>query len=278
MVSTSAGRRAVLVTGATRGIGRAVAEGLGARGQTVLLGARDLERGRAVASELRGDVRALEIDVTNSSSIVRARNDIEAEFGRLDGLVNNAGINVAWDVPPSHTRLEDMRAVFDTDVFGAVDVTTAFIPLLRRSHTPRVVNVSSFRGSLASKDRWVGPWSPSYGVAKSTLNAITVHYARELGGDGFAFTAVSPGHVATDLTGGNAPLTPTQGAATIIDLAVAPTAIANGLFLDEGGQGTPLVIRTTTSSSDLPNLHRRSGSGAFVHSRNLAPSNVRGRG
>lgn len=160
-------------------------------------------------------------------------------FGRLDALVNYAGINVAWDVPPSHTRIEDMRAVFDTDVFGAVDVTTAFIPLLRRSRTPRVVNVSSLRGSLASKDSRVGPWSPSYGVATSTLNAITVHYARELGRDGFAFTVVSPGHVATDLTGGNAPLTPAEGAATIIDLAAAPSAVANGLFLDEGARELP---------------------------------------
>jgi NAD(P)-dependent dehydrogenase (short-subunit alcohol dehydrogenase family) len=132
-----------------------------------------------------------------------------------------------------------MRAVCDTDVFAAVDVTTAFIPLLRGSQTPRFFNVSSFRGSLASKDRWVGPWSPSYGVAKSALNAITVHYARELGKEGFVFTAISPGHVATDLSGGNAPVTPAEGAATIIDLPVAPTAIANGLFLDEEAQELP---------------------------------------
>jgi NAD(P)-dependent dehydrogenase (short-subunit alcohol dehydrogenase family) len=101
------------------------------------------------------------------------------------------------------------------------------------------VNVSSFRGSLASQDRWVGPWSPSYGTAKSTLNAITVHYARELANEGFAFTAVSPGHVATALTGGSAPLTPAEGAVTIIDSAVAPNPWANGMFLDENREKIP---------------------------------------
>jgi NAD(P)-dependent dehydrogenase (short-subunit alcohol dehydrogenase family) len=239
MVTATGQPRVILVTGATRGIGRAITEGLASRGHIVFLGSRDLDRGRATARDIPGDVRVMLIDVTDRNSIRRTHDLVREEFGYLDGLVNNAGINVSWDVPPSQTRIEDMRAVFDTDVFGAVEVTSAFIPLLRESHSPRVVNVSSFRGSLTSKDEWVGPWSPSYGTAKSCLNAITVHYARELGQEGFAFTAVSPGHVATDLTGGNAPLTPAEGAATIINLAVAPTTSANGKFLDENAEELP---------------------------------------
>ena len=239
MVTATDQPRVVLVTGATRGIGRAVTEGLAARGHVVFLGSRDLDRGRAVARDIPGDVRVTLVDVTDRSSIRRSHDLAREEFGYLDGLVNNAGISVSWDVPPSQTRIEDMRAVFETDVFGVVEVTATFLPLLRKSRLPRVVNVSSLWGSLMSKDEWVGPWSPSYGTAKSCLNAITVHYARELGQEGFAFTAVSPGHVATDLTGGNAPLAPAEGAATIINLAVAPTPSANGKFVDENAEELP---------------------------------------
>jgi NAD(P)-dependent dehydrogenase (short-subunit alcohol dehydrogenase family) len=135
MVSRPSDPRVVLVTGGTRGIGKAVVEGLAARGHTMFLGARDLDRGRAMAREIPGDVRAVVVDVTKRASIKAAYNFVEAQFGHLDGLVNNAGINVAWDTPPSRTRIVNMRAVFDTDVFGVVEVTTAFIPLVRASTT-----------------------------------------------------------------------------------------------------------------------------------------------
>jgi len=231
--------RIILVTGATRGIGRAVVAALSAQGHTVLLGARNLERGQAEAAAIPGDVHTIEIDVTDHDSIQAAANTIRQQYGHLDGLVNNAGINVGYLDKPSESHLDDFRAVYRTDVFGVVDVTLTLLPLLRASDSPRIVNVSSFRGSLGSKDTWVGPWSVAYGSAKSALNAITVHFSRELAPDGFAVTAVSPGHVATDLTGGNAPLTPEQGATTIVALAVADTAAANGHFLDENAQQVP---------------------------------------
>jgi NAD(P)-dependent dehydrogenase (short-subunit alcohol dehydrogenase family) len=231
--------RVILVTGATRGIGRAVAEGLGARGHTVLLGARDCVRGERAATEIGGDVHAIAIDVTDQSSINAAALRVRESFGQLDSLVNNAGINAGYERPPSQTLLADMRAVYATDVFGVVAVTAAFLPLLRQAPAPRIVNVSSLRGSLGSQALWVGPWSTAYGTAKTALNAVTVHYARQLGPDGFAVTAVSPGHVATDLTRGRAPLTPAQGAATIIALAQAPGNGANGRFLDENGDPVP---------------------------------------
>lgn len=235
----TANRRTILVTGATRGIGYAAVEGLAALGHTVLLGARNLQRGQALAAGIAGNVEAVEIDVTDHDFIHAAAALVAERFGRLDGLVNNAGINVGYLDKPSESHLDDFRAVFATDVFGVVDVTMAFLPLLSRSGVPRIVNVSSYRGSLASKDSWVGPWSTAYGTAKTSLNAITVHLGRELGEQGYAVSAVSPGHVATDLTEGNAPLTPAEGAATIISLVTADTAAANGLFLDEDGNVIP---------------------------------------
>ena len=235
MVTSPDAPRVILVTGANRGIGLAAVVELARRGHTVLLGARNRERGSAAAAGIDGDVHPLTIDVTSQDSIVRAAATVADDYGRLDSLVNNAGINAGYENPPSRTRLEDMRAIFGTDVFGVVAVTTAFVPLLRKSAAPRIVNVSSYRGSLGSVATWAGSWSTAYRTAKSALNSITVHYARELGMEGFAVTAVSPGHVATDLTGGNAPLSPADGARTIVELATASSATANGRFLDENG-------------------------------------------
>jgi NAD(P)-dependent dehydrogenase (short-subunit alcohol dehydrogenase family) len=231
--------RIVLVTGATRGIGKAVIEGVAAAGQTAILAGRDEARAAAAAKETGGEACPVVIDVTDQSTITAAAAFIRQRYGRLDSLVNNAGVNIGYERPPSQTLLTDMRAVFATDVFGVVAVTSAFLPLLRASDAPRIVNVSSLRGSLGSQDSWVGPWSASYGTAKTALNAVTVHYARELAPEGFAVTAVSPGHVATDLTRGNAPLTPAQGAAIIVQLALAKSTAANGAFLDENGLLVP---------------------------------------
>ena len=133
----------------------------------MFLGARDLVRGRAIAEAISGDVFAVRVDVTDHDSIRAASDMIKKKVGHLDGLVNNAGINVGYLDKPSQSRLEDFKAVYATDVFGVVDVTLTFLPLLQASSRPRVVNVSSFRGSLGSKDQWIGPWSTAYGTAKS---------------------------------------------------------------------------------------------------------------
>jgi NAD(P)-dependent dehydrogenase (short-subunit alcohol dehydrogenase family) len=150
--------RTILVTGATRGIGHAAVEGLAALGHTVLLGARNLERGQAAAASIAGNVEAVAIDVTDHASVTAAARHVGDRFGRLDGLVNNAG----YLDKPSESQLDDFRAVFATYVFGVVDVTMSFLPLLSRSAFPRIVNVSSYRGSLGWKDSWVGPWSTAY--------------------------------------------------------------------------------------------------------------------
>jgi NAD(P)-dependent dehydrogenase (short-subunit alcohol dehydrogenase family) len=239
MVTPEPRQRVVLVTGATRGIGRAVAIGLAASGQTVIVGGRGLDSADGLAQQLGNDSIGVDLEVTDADKIATAADRIGASFGRLDGLVNNAGINIGWELPPSQARVPDVQAIFEVDVIGVFAVTRAMLPLLQVSDVCRIVNVSSPRGSLGLVDEWVGPWSLGYGTAKSTLNAITVHLAQQLRSERCAVTAVSPGHVATDLTGGNAPLTPEQGARQIIETVLAADTRLDGKFIDETGQELP---------------------------------------
>jgi NAD(P)-dependent dehydrogenase (short-subunit alcohol dehydrogenase family) len=232
-------QRIILVTGATRGIGRAVALGLGDRGETVVVGARDLAPAELLASEVGNDSIGVQLEVTDEESIASSADRIRQVYGCLDGLVNNAGINAGWDLPPSRAQLSDIRRIFEVDVIGVFAVTRAMLPLLRVSDSPRIVNVSSTRGSLGLVNQWIGPWSLGYGTAKATLNAITAHLSNELRSSNFAVTAVSPGHVATDLTAGSAPLTPEQGARQIIATVLANDTELDGKFIDENGNGLP---------------------------------------
>jgi NAD(P)-dependent dehydrogenase (short-subunit alcohol dehydrogenase family) len=232
-------QRVVLVTGATRGIGRAVAIGLAARGHTVVVGGREPDTADELARQLGNNSIGVDLEVTDTGTIAGAADRIGTSFGRLDGLVNNAGINLGWDLPPSQNRVHDIQAIFEVDVIGVFAVTHAMLPLLQVSDVCRIVNVSSPRGSLGLVEEWVGPWSLGYGTAKSTLNAITAHLSRQLRSERCAVTAVSPGHVATDLTRGNAPLTPEQGAQQIIETVLAADTNLDGKFVDENGQELP---------------------------------------
>jgi NAD(P)-dependent dehydrogenase (short-subunit alcohol dehydrogenase family) len=200
--------RIALITGANKGIGLETARQLGARGITVLLGARDEERGIAVERALREDpgggidARFVRLDVTDAKSAQQAAEWIDSEYGRLDILVNNAGI--ARGNPPSRTDLDAMREVYETNVFGVVMVTNAMLPLLRRSPAGRIVNVSSEVGSITSM---TDPSSPlaqmpaglAYPSSKSALNMITAMYAKELRDTPIKVNAANPGYTATDL-------------------------------------------------------------------------------
>jgi NAD(P)-dependent dehydrogenase (short-subunit alcohol dehydrogenase family) len=194
-----------LVTGATRGIGHEIARRLAEAGATVLLGARDPERGRAAAARLAGDVHAVALDVTDQRSIEAAVAAIDAEYGRLDALVNNAGVLVDWERPPTEVTVEQLRATFEPNVFGVVAMTNTALPLLRRSPAPRIVNLASTLGSLQlSSDpskREYGRRMLAYNSSKTALNALTVMYANELREQGVRVLAVSPGPTATDLNG-----------------------------------------------------------------------------
>ncbi len=225
--------RVALVTGATRGIGRAVAAALVARGMTVLVGARDLARGVEVAAEI-GAAHAVALDVTDEVSVSAAAAEIERRHGRLDVLVNNAGINAGNRVP-SAVPAAEMRQVYETNVFGVVTVTRALLPLLHRAPAARVVNVSSLRGSIGADGAWAGQPSMSYSSSKTALNAITAHYARELAGTPIKVNAASPGHVATDFNGHRGTRTPEQGAAVVVVLATLDADGPTGVLADDDG-------------------------------------------
>jgi len=244
-------QKVALVTGANKGIGRGAAEQLAALGMTVLIGARDPQRGEEAAAALReagGDVHAITLDVTDPATVHEAVRQIDERFGQLDVLINNAGITGsgqvspqdAVDQVPSTVDVDMVRSVFETNVFGVITVTNAMLPLLRRSPAPRIVNVSSHAGSVTLNSDPDGPMSallPSaaYTPSKSALNALTVQYANELRKDGFLVNAVAPGFVDTDSNNHTGFLTVAQGAAGLVHYATlgsdGPTA---GYFTAEG--------------------------------------------
>ncbi|MEU6848990.1 SDR family oxidoreductase [Actinacidiphila alni] len=243
--TVDAGPRVALVTGANKGIGYEIAAGLGALGHRVGVGARDDARREAAVAKLRAvgvDAFGVPLDVTDDRSVAEAARLVERREGRLDVLVNNAGISgetgPGWVQDPTALDLDAVRAVVDTNVLGVIRVTNALLPLLRRAPAPRVVNVSSAVASLtrqADPAVEVGPVMAVYAPTKSFLNAVTVQYARHLAGTGILINAACPGLVATDFTGFQAPRTPRQGAATPIRLATLPDDGPTGGFFEDAG-------------------------------------------
>jgi NAD(P)-dependent dehydrogenase (short-subunit alcohol dehydrogenase family) len=229
--------KVALITGANKGIGFAIASALAARGLTVLVGARDAARGETAAQRIAGDARAWPLDVTRADSIAAAFSRIQRELGRLDVLVNNAGI-ATFDAPSS-ASLDDVRAVFETNVFGVIAVTQAMLPLLRAAPAGRVVNVSTRLGSLtaitdpAFPMRGIG--GVAYGPSKSALNAITVAFAQELATTNIKVNAACPGHTATDLNGHSGPRTVTEAAKEPVRLALLGDDGPTGTFSNNAG-------------------------------------------
>ena len=241
-----------LVTGANKGIGREIARVLATRGFTVLVGSRDLARGEAAAREMAGDARAIQLDVTRADSIAAAAARIRDELGRLDVLVNNAGIartnadgtpasieNIRRESAPSRAPLSLVRDVFETNVFGVIAVTQAMLPLLREAPAANVVNVSSSLGSLT---RITAPDAPHRGVggvayspSKTALNAVTVAFAQELEGTRIKVNAVCPGYTATDLNDHSGTRTVAEAARRPVELALlGPDGPTGTLSSDEG--------------------------------------------
>ncbi|WP_327167259.1 SDR family oxidoreductase [Streptomyces subrutilus] len=235
----------VLVTGANKGIGYAIAAGLGALGHRVGVGARDEARLEAAVEKLRAagvDAFGVPLDVTTRRSVTAAVELVEREAGGLDVLVNNAGISgetgPGWVQDPTGLDLDVVRTVVETNVLGVIQMTNAMLPLLRRSRSPRIVNVSSAVGSLtrqADPDIEIGPVMGAYAPSKTFLNAVTVQYARQFAGTGILINAACPGLVATDFTGFHGPRTPEQGAATAIRLATLPDGGPTGSFFEDDG-------------------------------------------
>ncbi|MGW4502309.1 SDR family oxidoreductase [Micromonospora sp. NPDC004336] len=237
-----------LVTGANRGIGLATARQLGTLGMTVLVGARDADRGRAAERELRDggvDARHVPLDVTDAESVARAAELVEKEYGRLDVLVNNAGIFLGDGerALPSETTAETMRRVHETNVIGVVTVTNALLPLLRRAPAARIVNVSSEVGSIATMTDPQGSFfalaSVPYPASKAALNMVTAMYAKELRDTPIKVNAANPGYCATDFNGHSGFRTAEQGAEVSVHLATLPADGPTGLLwghqMDAGG-------------------------------------------
>ncbi|OEV06257.1 dehydrogenase [Streptomyces nanshensis] len=244
-------QKVALVTGANKGIGRGAAGHLAGLGMTVLIGARDPRRGEEAAAALRaagGDAHAVTLDVTDPATVREAAKQVEERFGRLDVLINNAGITGsgqvspedAHDQVPSSVDPDMVRAVFETNVFGVIAVTNAMLPLLRRSSAAHIVNVSSHAASLTLASATDGPLaslpqSAAYSPSKSALNALTVQYANELRRDGILVNAVAPGFVATDSNNHTGFLTVAQGAAVLVRLATLGVDGPTGGFFGEEG-------------------------------------------
>ena len=225
-----------LVTGANQGIGLQIAKDLVAHGFTVLVGSRDFERGEAAAKEVGPDARTLQLDVTNRASITAAAERVRNEFGRLDVLVQNAAISNTRKLPgqsieeyakttrPSNVSLDEMRAVWDTNVFGVLAVYQAMLPLLRETPGARIVNVSSGVGSLTANSDPDYPYraifGPVYPASKTALNALTLAMALELDPEGIKVNAVSPGFTKTNLNGYAGTETVEEGAREAVRVAL----------------------------------------------------------
>jgi NAD(P)-dependent dehydrogenase (short-subunit alcohol dehydrogenase family) len=236
-----------LITGVNKGIGLETARQLGARGVTVLAGARDEARGAAAERALRDggtDARFVPLDVTDAKSAQEAADWIDREYGRLDILVNNAAI--ARGGPPSQTDLDAMREVYETNVFGVIMVTNAMLPLLRRAPAARIVNVSSEVGSITSM---TDPSSPlaqmpaglAYPSSKSALNMLTAMYAKELRDTPIKVNAANPGYTKTDLNRNTGFRSVAEGAEASVHLATldadGPSGILWGHLWTASGGG-----------------------------------------
>ena len=225
-----------LVSGANRGLGREAARQLAAKGYRVILTARDEEKAKEAAAALAGeggDVHPLALDVSDPDSIDAAAARVAADPGELDVLVNNAGVGSDFGVAGVEPDFAAIQRALDTNFFGAYRLTIALLPLLRKSASPRIVNVSSGMGGVNE----MGGWSPGYRVSKASLNAMTRILSTELKDAGFLVNSACPGFVATDMGGPmGAQKSVEDGASGIVWLATLPDDGPTGGFFRDGKQ------------------------------------------
>ncbi len=240
MSSTSA--KIALITGANKGIGLETARQLGKQGITVLIGARDESRGDAAVAELKSEgitAHGVRLDVTDAASVQAASAKIEKEFGRLDILINNAGVlDYGGEATPSTVSQEILRSTFDLNFFGLIAVTQAMLPLIRKSPAGRIVNLTSILSSIAEH---ADPNSPIFGAkfiaydaSKASVNMFTNHLAHELRDTPVKVNAAHPGWVKTDMGGPDAPMNISDGAKTSVMLATLPDTGPSGGFFHMG--------------------------------------------
>ena len=232
--------KTVLITGANKSIGFETARQLGRAGYRIWLGSRDNARGRAAVERLTGeghDVRYLPIDVTRDNSVSAATAMVGKEDAKLDVLINNAGIFGGPATTPSRQTIDDVRTVYETNVFGPIRVTQAFLPLLKAAGHANIVMVSSGLGSLG----WLSdPANPFYGVnilgynsSKSALNAVALCFAKEFASLGIKVNVADPGYTATDFNGHSGYRTVEQAASGIVWLAgLGDTGPTGGFYFE----------------------------------------------
>ena len=230
-----------LVTGANKGIGKEIARQLAAAGHTVYAGSRDAERGQRAVDEIGGGARLLVLDVTEAKSIA----DAAQQVGNLDILVNNAGVMIDGATPPD-ADLETFRRTYETNLFAVLAVTNAFLPALRRSPRPRIVNISSGTSSLTWSTGPDAQFSTAgsgaaYRSSKTALNALTLFYAQALAPEGFRVNALAPGLRKTDLAPRAAASDgdPAEAAEAAVRLALLPDDGPTGEFLSWDGTSVP---------------------------------------
>jgi NAD(P)-dependent dehydrogenase (short-subunit alcohol dehydrogenase family) len=230
-----------LVSGANRGIGLGIASGLARGGVHVPLGCRDFDRGEAACAPLQKeglDVRPVQLDTTDEASVSALAPLISRDYGRLDVLINNAGIGLDHDA--SLPVAERMQRTLTVNVVGTIRLTEAMTPLLMKSNHPRIVNVSSELSSFGqrSKPNWnyAEIMLPTYQASKAALNALTLSYAGLLEGKGIKVNAICPGYTATEATNFTGSRTPHQAALIAIEFALLEDDGPTGVFFNEDGE------------------------------------------
>jgi NAD(P)-dependent dehydrogenase (short-subunit alcohol dehydrogenase family) len=244
MVNMSAEKKVALVTGANRGIGFETARQLGQRGITVVVAARTLKAAEETASKLKAeniDAFPVKLDVTDAHDREEAAKAVGDRFGKLDILINNAGVGAQDGIFVSKTidtSEEELQKVFGTNLFSTVGVTRAFLPLLKKSSAGRIVNLSSILGSLTLH---ADPNSPiagmkifAYDASKTALNAFTIHLAHELKDTNIKVNSAHPGWVKTEMGTDQAPMETPEGAKTSVELALLGADGPNGRFIHMG--------------------------------------------
>jgi NAD(P)-dependent dehydrogenase (short-subunit alcohol dehydrogenase family) len=236
--------KVAFITGGNRGIGLETARQLGKQGVTVVIGSRDAEKGKSVAEKLRAegaDVQAIRFDITKPADYQEANKFFDKNFGKLDILINNAGISKETFGAPNNTSSVSgavLRETFDTNFFGTIELTQMLLPLIRKSPAGRIVNLSSILGSLTLH---ADPNSPIYGfkalaydASKAALNAFTVHLAAELKDTNIKVNSAHPGWVKTDMGTDAAPMEIPEGAKTSVQLALLAASGPSGGYFHLG--------------------------------------------
>jgi len=237
--------KTVLITGANKGIGLETAKQMAQSGYFVYLGSRDKVKGADALKKLNelgiSNVESIEIDVTNINSIKQAKRELETKIEALDILINNAGIAGEQPQTPSLIEIENLREIFETNFFGVLQTTQQFIPLLKKSKEPQIINVSSSLGSLtlhSSPESNPASWGAydAYGCSKTALNAFTVMLAYEFKGTNFKINSIAPGYTATDLNQNKGTQTVEHAARIIVKYATLTNDGVTGKYFRETGE------------------------------------------